>query len=99
MLAAFDRGVYTTHWFWQDGRGNTSHITGDNAYLLERYTYDLSGAPKFYDEWGNERWGGSVYDTRFLFAGSQYQPETEIGRASCRKECRSREAAWCDKSR
>ena len=61
-----------------DGRGNTSHITGDNAYLLERYTYDLSGAPTFYDEWGNERWGGSVYDTRFLFAGSQYLPETGL---------------------
>ena len=25
--------------YWQDGRGNTSHITGDNAYLLERYTW------------------------------------------------------------
>jgi RHS repeat-associated protein len=78
MVVAFDGGVYTKEWFWQDGRGNTSHITGDNAYLLERYTYDLSGAPKFYDEWGNERWGGSVYDTRFLFAGSQYLPETGL---------------------
>jgi RHS repeat-associated protein len=78
MVAAFDGGVYTNHWFWQDGRGNTSHITGDNAYLLERYTYDLSGAPKFYDEWGNERFGGSVYDTRFLFAGSQYLPDTGL---------------------
>src|SRR5438067_12877064 len=78
MVAAFDGGVYTNHWFWQDGRGNTSHITGDNAYLLERYTYDLSGAPKFYDEWGNERLGGSVYDARFLFAGSQYLPETGL---------------------
>jgi RHS repeat-associated protein len=78
MVAAFDGGVYTNEWFWQDGRGNTSHITGDNAALLERYTYDLSGAPTFYDEWGNERWGGSVYDTRFLFAGSQYLPETGL---------------------
>ena len=78
MVAAFDGGVYTNHWFWQDGRGNTSHITGDNAYLLERYTYDLSGAPKFYDEWGNERFGGSVYDTRFLFGGSQYLPDTGL---------------------
>ena len=78
MVVAFDGGVYTNEWFWQDGRGNTSHITGDNAALLERYTYDLSGAPKFYDEWGNERLGGSVYDTRFLFAGSQYLPETGL---------------------
>jgi RHS repeat-associated protein len=78
MVAAFDGGVYTTHWFWQDGRGNTSHITGDAANLFERYTYDLSGAPKFYDEWDNERLGGSVYDTRFLFAGSQYLPETGL---------------------
>jgi RHS repeat-associated protein len=78
MVAAFDGGVYTNHWFWQDGRGNTSHITGDAANLFERYTYDLSGAPKFYDEWDNERFGGSVYDTRFLFAGSQYLPETGL---------------------
>jgi RHS repeat-associated protein len=78
MVAAFDGNVYSNHWYWQDGRGNTSHITGDNAYLLERYTYDLSGAPTFYDEWDNERWGGSVYDTRFLFAGSQYLPETGL---------------------
>src|SRR5213082_3482633 len=78
MVVAFDGGVYSNEWFWQDGRGNTSHITGDNAALLERYTYDLSGAPKFYDEWGNERFGGSSYDTRFLFAGSQYLPETGL---------------------
>jgi RHS repeat-associated protein len=78
MVAAFDGNVYSNHWYWQDGRGNTSHITGDNAALLERYTYDLSGAPKFYDEWDNERFGGSVYDTRFLFAGSQYLPETGL---------------------
>ncbi|MEY2496809.1 MAG: hypothetical protein QOD12_365 [Verrucomicrobiota bacterium] len=77
MVAAFDGGVYTNHWFWQDGRGNTSYITGDNSYLLERYTYDLSGAPSFYDEWGGER-GVSVYDTRFLFAGSQYMPDTGL---------------------
>ena len=38
----------------------------------------MSGAPKFYDEWDNERFGGSVYDTRFLFAGSQYLPETGL---------------------
>ena len=78
LVAAFDGGVYSNHWYWQDGRGNTSHITGDNAYLLERYTYDLSGAPTFYDEWDNERFGGSAYDTRFLFAGSQYLPETGL---------------------
>src|SRR5205823_3354322 len=48
------------------------------AALLERYTYDLNGAPKFFDEWGNERFGGSSYDTRFLFAGSQYLPETGL---------------------
>ena len=78
MVAAFDGNVYSNHWYWQDGRGNTFHVTGDNAALLERYTYDLSGAPTFYDEWDNERFGGSVYDTRFLFAGSQYLPETGL---------------------
>jgi RHS repeat-associated protein len=78
MVAAFDGNVYSNHWYWQDGRGNTSHITGDSAALLERYTYDLSGAPTFYDGWDNERFGGSAYDPRFLFAGSQYLPETGL---------------------
>ena len=77
MVAAFDGNVYSTHWFWQDGRGNTSHITGDPGNLLERYTYDLSGAPKFYDENGWARFE-SIYDTRFLFAGSQYMPGTGL---------------------
>jgi hypothetical protein len=62
MVAAFDGGVYSNHWFWQDGRGNTSHITGDAANLFERYTYDLSGTPSFYDENGWER-AESAYDT------------------------------------
>ena len=77
MVAAFHGNVHTNHWYWQDGRANTSHITGDPGNLLERYTYDLSGAPKFYDEWGGER-AASVYDTRFLFAGSPYLPDTGI---------------------
>jgi RHS repeat-associated protein len=77
MVASFDGNVYGTHWYWQDGRGNTSHITGDDAALFERYTYDLSGAPRFYDPNGSERMV-SAYDTRFLFAGSQYLPDTGL---------------------
>jgi RHS repeat-associated protein len=77
MVAAFDGGIYGNHWYWQDGRGNTSHITGDNAALFERYTYDLSGAPRFYDPNGSEGLA-SAYDTRFLFAGRQYLPDTGL---------------------
>jgi RHS repeat-associated protein len=77
MVASFDGNVYGTHWYWQDGRGNTSHITGDAANLFERYTYDLNGAPRFYDPNGSERMV-SAYDTRFLFAGSQYLPDTGL---------------------
>jgi len=77
MVAAFDGNVYSNHWYWQDGRGNTSHITGDPGNLLERYTYDLNGLPRFYDEWGTER-SASAYDTRFLFAGSQFLPDINL---------------------
>jgi RHS repeat-associated protein len=77
MVASFDGNVYGTHWYWQDGRGNTSHITGDDAALFERYTYDLSGAPRFYDPNGGQLTASS-YDTRFLFAGSQYLPDTGL---------------------
>jgi len=77
MVAAFDGNVYSNHWYWQDGRGNTSHITGDPGNLLERYSYDLNGLPRFYDEWGTER-SVSAYDTRFLFAGSQFLPDINL---------------------
>ena len=77
MVAAFDGNVYGTHWYWQDGRGNTSHITGDNNYLLERYTYDLEGRPAFYHPQGFAMMA-SNYDTRFLFAGSLYIPEANL---------------------
>jgi hypothetical protein len=77
MVAAFDGNVYGTHWYWQDGRGNTSHITGDNNYLLERYTYDLEGRVTYNSPQGWQSLS-SNYDTRFLFAGSQYIPQANL---------------------
>jgi RHS repeat-associated protein len=77
MVAAFDGNVYGTHWYWQDGRGNTSHITGDNNYLLERYTYDLEGRVTYNSPQGWQSLS-SNYDTRFLFAGSLYIPQVNL---------------------
>ncbi len=78
MVAGFDGGVYPTTWHWQDGRGNTAQITGDDGVLLERYTYDLNGAPSFYSPGWYSPLLASNYDTRFLFGGSQYLPEVNV---------------------
>jgi RHS repeat-associated protein len=68
-------GSNTTLWYYQDGRGNTSHLANDSGSLLERYTYDYAGTPKTYDPAGNARPAGSAYANRFLFQGRDYSSE------------------------
>lgn len=79
LVAAFDGGEYTATTYWQDGRGNTAQVTGDNAVMLESYRYDLEGGPAFFSpDWGGMAMGASSYDVRFLFAGSQYLPDVGL---------------------
>jgi RHS repeat-associated protein len=78
VVGGFDGGVYPTTVHWQDGRGNTAQITGDDGVLLERFTYDLNGAPSFYSPGWYSPLLASNYDTRFLFGGSQYLPEVNV---------------------
>ncbi len=76
LLQAYEGGFYAKLWYWQDGRGNTAAVSGDAGFLVERYRYDLAGTPSFYD--ANNISQASANDTRFLFAGSLYQPETGL---------------------
>lgn len=68
-------GGSTTLWYYQDGRGNTSHLADDSGNLKERYTYDHAGTKKVYDPAGNPRPGGSIFANRFLFQGRDYSAE------------------------
>ena len=62
-------------WYHQDGRGNTSHVSGDGGAILERYTYDLYGAPTVYDPAGAIRPGGTAYSVSHLFTGQRWVPQ------------------------
>jgi RHS repeat-associated protein len=64
-------------WYFQDGRGNVSHLADDSNNLIERYTYDVYGMPTFYDG-NNTLLGASAYDNRFLFEGSEYLPDLSM---------------------
>lgn len=68
-------GGSTTLWYYQDGRGNTSHVGNDSGALLERYTYHYAGNANIYDPAGNPRPNGSAYANRFLFQGRDYSSE------------------------
>jgi RHS repeat-associated protein len=68
-------GGSTTLWYYQDGRGNTTHLADDTGTLSERYTYDLAGTVRVYDPNGNIRTAGSFYANRFLFHGRDYSSD------------------------
>lgn len=77
VVEAFGGTGNVNTWFWQDGRGNTAAISGDVGHLLERYRYGWQGNVLFYDE-NNAALPDTAFGTRFLFAGSLYQPDTGL---------------------
>ncbi|MFN2507358.1 MAG: RHS repeat-associated core domain-containing protein, partial [Chthoniobacterales bacterium] len=76
ILARFGGGS-ATRWYYHDGRGNTSHLAGDQGYLVERYTYGFAGNPFFYDASGASV-TASPSNNRFLFTGRDYSKETGL---------------------
>jgi RHS repeat-associated protein len=77
MVMRFAPGQGGHVWYFQDGRGNVSHLANDSNYVIERYTYDVYGAPTYYDG-NNTLLGASAYDNRFLFEGSEYLPDLSM---------------------
>jgi RHS repeat-associated protein len=72
-----ERGAYGTdnqwHWYFlnQDHEGSVTHLTDADGNVIERYRYDVFGAPLFYNGSGTQIWA-SAYGNRFLFTGREY---------------------------
>ena len=62
--------AYGDAFYFQDGRGNVTHLTGPSNNVIEHYTYFVSGQPTYLS--------GNSMDNRFLFEGALYVPEAEI---------------------
>lgn len=76
VVVSFGPG-YHNYWYFQDGRGNTSHLADNDHVLLERYTYSFDGRVSYFDGNGFSRTTSSV-ENRFLFAGAILLPETML---------------------
>jgi RHS repeat-associated protein len=59
------------NYYYQDGRGSTSHVTDSTGALSESYRYDLQGAPLFYNAGGTPI-TASARAVRNLFNGAQW---------------------------
>ena len=70
-------------YYYADALGNTVALTSGffGNTPVERYTYDIFGAPTFRDGSGNII-ASSAYDNRFLFTGREYL--SELGLYDCR---------------
>lgn len=75
LVVSFGSG-YPNYWYFQDGRGNTSHLTDNEHIVIERYTYTFDGRVSYSD--GNNSIPSSLVDNRFLFAGAILLPETQL---------------------
>ncbi len=67
------KNLLTGNCYFQDGSGNTSHLSSGIGDLREWYRYDLQGTPFFYDANNNQRNPNqSAYGVRHLFTGQQW---------------------------
>ena len=65
------------YFYYQDNRGNTSHVTDATGHLLERYTYSAFGTPSFFTPSGAQI-ASSAYGIRHLFQGQLWTQETGL---------------------
>jgi RHS repeat-associated protein len=68
------KNLTSGNYYFQDGSGNTSHLTDDLGYVIESYLYDVQGAPMIYDQ-NNNLLSASAYGVRHLFTGQQWYQE------------------------
>jgi RHS repeat-associated protein len=73
MVARFGANNANRIWYYQDGRGNTSHVADDTGALVETYTYDLGGKPFITTAAGKTSPGN-----RFLYNGRDYSSFTSL---------------------
>jgi RHS repeat-associated protein len=77
MVARFGTNNANRIWYYQDGRGNTSHLANDGGALVESYKYDLGGKPFFFNGSGGSILA-SAYSNRFLYNGRDYSSLTNM---------------------
>jgi RHS repeat-associated protein len=71
-----ERGAYGAdsqwHWYFlnQDHEGSVTHLTDADGTIIEKYRYDVFGAPSFYN--GGGQISTTAFNNRFLFAGREY---------------------------
>ena len=72
-----ERGAYGSdnqwHWYFfqQNHEGSVTHLIDASGNVIERYRYDVFGAPTIYDgNWNVRQF--TAYDNRFLFTGREY---------------------------
>jgi RHS repeat-associated protein len=61
-----------TFYYQQDHEGSVTYLTRSDGTLLERYRYDVFGAPTIRDGDGNLLPNGSAVSNRFMFTGREY---------------------------
>ena len=64
-------------YFHKNRLGNTMAITDASGNVVERYIYDVFGAPQFIAPNGTER-AASIIDNDILFTGREYDSETGL---------------------
>ena len=73
-----ERGAFGTNgtWYWyyiqDDHEGTVTHLTNSAGVVLEKYKYDVFGAPTMYDGSGNVL-TATAYNNRFMFTGREYR--------------------------
>jgi RHS repeat-associated protein len=82
VLAGLDRPVRRTvngvHYYYHaDALGSVTEISDESGAWVESYTYDVFGAPKFYDAAGNLLPSSAVGNTT-LFTGRRYESESGL---------------------
>jgi RHS repeat-associated protein len=64
-------------WYHHDALGSTTHVTDNTGTVVESYTYDVYGAPSFFDSAGIQQPVSSVQN-RFLFTGRERLAEAGL---------------------
>jgi RHS repeat-associated protein len=59
-------------YFYPDALGSTTHLADASGTLVERYTYDVYGAPTFYTGSGTVLPNGSAYGVDLLYTGQPW---------------------------
>ncbi|MCP4397720.1 MAG: hypothetical protein GY801_10525 [bacterium] len=64
-----------TYYYHRDGLGSVTELSDQSGALVERYAYDVYGAPTIFDS-NNNPLDASAIENPYLFTGRRYDPES-----------------------